>query len=683
MGDRVDARFQVDELLGAGGAGVTYRCTELSTGIAVALKVLHHDRRRGVLANRLAIEGELLELFEHAHIVPFHGLNLVADGPVWLATRYMGGGSLDAWLRRHGALRPAGAVEAGRQLALALDYVHAAGVVHRDLKPGNVLLETADEVSPRIRLADFGIARLFRSVRPLPGLTRTGAFIGTPEYSAPEQLRGDKGIGPAADAFALGALLHFAAGGKPLHRREEISDWESFRTRRWLPGERQRLVDIRGAAATGVERDALALLDEVIDALMHPDPRERLDLATAALRLGAAPRELTPCNPAAAAARTLLSEAEGLEATPELGFPGDARDARTSGARDAAPGADVEPLPEALLPETAGAEPEDLDAEPATEAAPVGPAAAEPAAAESLPGPAPDAGPSPQAECDPEPTAFDWPWPHRETRRERVHGAFAVAAALLLGVAAAWPSAVSRDAGYLAAAPAPSSWSSLGSAPFPRSAAQPARAPGGNAAAIAQRAVPRKVAAKSAATPAAPPASTRPVKPETRVASKPVVAPTHAPVFARVTVGATVPKREPAPLTPVESWARDASDTRSIDEVVDAEVDREEQRYFEDLRAQNERADARAARYEAEAAEQDARRRELVANLARLQETLRRHAADGEAGGGGSQGARSKESNGASAGTADGVEFDGGVPLLLELFGRTPRVDPLADAERP
>jgi len=401
--DVIADRYEVQEILGAGGAGITYRCRDARNNDVVAVKLLHSDRSTGVLAHRLAIEGEVLELLHHDHIVPFRALNLV--GPtVYLVTNWMPGGSLDSWIRKHGELSPEGVLEMGRQLALALDYVHAGGIIHRDLKPGNVLLEIADDTTPVVRLGDFGIARLFKERNPMPGLTRTGAFIGTPEYAAPEQRRGEASVGPAADSFALGALLHYSACGVGLHRREEILDWQAFRDREWDPADRPRLTEWLGSPS-----DELSLLDEVIDALMHTDPRLRLDMAGAALRLGADPAALAPHDLLTFSPPSLVTSADhdldAIDLVAAAGFdalvPGDDEDStgdRTLlGPLMPSPVADREPLLElpsmGLVTRNAS---EDWEYE-------------------------------------------DLEWPPADVQRNRRHGRLLLLLAVLLGVALAYP----------------------------------------------------------------------------------------------------------------------------------------------------------------------------------------------------------------------------------------------------
>lgn len=280
----IAGRYRVIELLGSGGAGLTYRCLDLSRHEQVAVKVLHADRRNGMLGQRLALEGEILERLDHPNIVPFRSVNVVVDGPAYLATLYMPGGTLSELVRREGALPLGSVAELGRQIAVALSYVHDRGIVHRDIKPSNLLLESVDLERLSVRLVDFGIARIVGKSLPTPDLTQTGVFVGTPEYAAPEQVRGEKGVGPGADCFALGAVLHFAATGESLLRCSSVQEWVARRECDWDPSQRPRIASEVASEARPLAR----LLDEVIDGLMHADPARRARLDEVAERLGAA-----------------------------------------------------------------------------------------------------------------------------------------------------------------------------------------------------------------------------------------------------------------------------------------------------------------------------------------------------------------------------------------------------------
>lgn len=656
--DVLSERFRVREILGAGGAGITYRCFDLHSEVDVAVKVLHDDRRHGVLANRLAIEGELLELLDHPHIVPFRGLRLVGDGPLWIATGFMPGGSLEGRLRRGGPLRADTVMRLGRQLALALDFIHAQGIVHRDLKPGNVLIEVADEDELAVRLADFGIARVFRDQRPALGgynLTRTGVFIGTPEYAAPEQIRGERGIGPAADAFALGALLHFAASQQPLLKRSEISDWEAFRKRRRDPSSRSRLVDAVAPGLVVGYRAQLEELDAIIDALLHPDAAERISMAEVALALGARPDQLANQDVLPLAPRSLVSalddpwfddSVDALVPAELLGDdcsedPAPAEDTPDPGATlpnlaalpglsqlSSLPDPSVEDQPTVLADAPVVAPSEPLSVEDVPEL-PVDP----PIALARVPRPAvdepSDAVPAPGADWEQD---IDWPTPRRK-RRNRLHAAFLALLAVGAGVALAWPGGPRAlvDDGVLARVEQPvRGWiERLRTAPPTYTPSAPWKG---------KRVIVGEVTEKPSAPdrPAAP-AGDVPERPApAEVASQAPAPAKPLPVAASVLPSSDVPVEDPAPrsvpaprvddLRPVgkpavlakrpasapagavEAWSTDPDDDREVGDVVADEAGRAHAEWLTRLAREAEDADARAARYQ-KTAEQDAARR--------------------------------------------------------------------------
>ncbi|MEU3432091.1 bifunctional serine/threonine-protein kinase/ABC transporter substrate-binding protein [Streptomyces sp. NPDC006863] len=190
--------------LGAGGMGVVY-LARTSSGSLVAVKVvrLAYARDTGFRA-RFRREVEAARRVTSPWVVPLLGADPEADSP-WLASPYVSGPSLVEAVAGHGPL-PAGSVRVlGARLAAALGAVHAAGLVHRDVKPGNVLLALDGP-----RLIDFGIARAPDDT----ALTVTGAIVGSPGFLSPEQAQGrNREIGPATDVFSLGCLLAFALTG--------------------------------------------------------------------------------------------------------------------------------------------------------------------------------------------------------------------------------------------------------------------------------------------------------------------------------------------------------------------------------------------------------------------------------------------------------------------------------------
>jgi serine/threonine-protein kinase len=208
-GDRIDGQFlgyRLEEPLGRGGMGVVYRAQDTRLGRTVALKLIAPefaaDER---FRERFSRESELAMSLEHPNVVPIHDAG-DADGRLYLVMRRVEGTDLRALLRREGALEPARALAIVRQVAQALDAAHARGLVHRDVKPSNVLLDENEHAY----LADFGLTRRFAE-----GATSVDArSLGTPAYLAPEQIEG-RSVDGRADVYSLGCLLYECLTGKP------------------------------------------------------------------------------------------------------------------------------------------------------------------------------------------------------------------------------------------------------------------------------------------------------------------------------------------------------------------------------------------------------------------------------------------------------------------------------------
>ncbi len=193
--------YRIVEPLGRGGMASVYKAYEAKLDRYVALKVLPreflHDPN---FAQRFRQEAQVIARLEHPNIIPIYAYDIEeAEGIPWMAMRLIASGSLSDLLKRERLAR-ARAVAILRGVAEALDYAHAKGIVHRDVKPQNVLLDDA----ARVYLADFGIAKILESSG---GLTASGMITGTPQYMAPEQATGLK-IGPPADVYALGIMAY-------------------------------------------------------------------------------------------------------------------------------------------------------------------------------------------------------------------------------------------------------------------------------------------------------------------------------------------------------------------------------------------------------------------------------------------------------------------------------------------
>ena len=200
--------YEIESVLGRGGMGVVYKARHLTLKRIVALKMVLAGGHAGPhqLA-RFRIEAEAVARLQHPNIVQIHEVG-VADGHAYCALEFVEGGTLAGKLA--GKPMPAGeAAKLVEMLARAMQLAHSRNVVHRDLKPANILL-TADG-TPKI--TDFGLARQMDSDS---GETQAGAVMGTPSYMAPEQASGNAhAAGPAADVYALGAILYDCLAGQP------------------------------------------------------------------------------------------------------------------------------------------------------------------------------------------------------------------------------------------------------------------------------------------------------------------------------------------------------------------------------------------------------------------------------------------------------------------------------------
>jgi hypothetical protein len=200
-GDRF-AGYRIEQRLGRGGMGVLYLALEPGLERRVALKLIAPEAAADeVFARRFAEESRIAASIEHPNVVPIYAAG-EEDGVPFIAMRYVAGADLAKRLAREGRLEPSAAVGLIAQLGNGLDAIHAAGLVHRDVKPANVLL-SGGEGAEHAYITDFGVAR---NVSTESGLTQTGRFVGTLDYVAPEQISGG-GVDARADVYALGCLL--------------------------------------------------------------------------------------------------------------------------------------------------------------------------------------------------------------------------------------------------------------------------------------------------------------------------------------------------------------------------------------------------------------------------------------------------------------------------------------------
>lgn len=196
-------RYQIEKAIGRGAMGAVYLGTDPSIGRSVALKLIdlaHEFGQQDVEEVRASIyrEAETAGRLDHPNIITIYDVG-EEDDIAYIAMEYFPGEPLDAYTRKDNMLPIAKALEISGQVADALHYAHTHGVIHRDIKPGNIMYDATNE---QVKVADFGIARIMD-----PSRTRTGVLLGSPSYMSPEQLAGDE-LDGRSDLYSLGVTLY-------------------------------------------------------------------------------------------------------------------------------------------------------------------------------------------------------------------------------------------------------------------------------------------------------------------------------------------------------------------------------------------------------------------------------------------------------------------------------------------
>jgi hypothetical protein len=263
MGDRLVIGGQlgdylIDSVVGRGGMSVVYRAKHSRLGMLVALKVLAPELSADdSFRERFLREAQMAASMDHPNVIPIHDMGLHEDS-LYIILRYVPGGDLKTLLSASGPLSLTRALALLTPVAAALDAAHVRGLIHRDVKPANILIQRADGVADEhVYLTDFGIAK---SVSDDIGLTKSGVSVGTLGYMAPEQIEG-KSVSAQTDVYALAATLYECLTGRVPFRRE-LSE-----------GVRPTADDLESVSA--LRADLPPTLDAVLRKALARDPDER------------------------------------------------------------------------------------------------------------------------------------------------------------------------------------------------------------------------------------------------------------------------------------------------------------------------------------------------------------------------------------------------------------------------
>jgi serine/threonine-protein kinase len=213
------ASYRIERVIGRGGMAVVYRAKDLRLDRTVALKLIAPERARDdTFRRRFTHESRVAAAIDHPHIVPIYEAG-ETNGVLYIAMRYVSGQDLRAMLDREGPLPVATALRIAAQVASALDAAHEHDLVHRDVKPGNILVAagTDSDHPEHVYLTDFGLTK---RAQALTGFTTDGEFVGTVDYMAPEQIAG-RPVDGRCDLYSLACLVYECLAGRPLFQRDE------------------------------------------------------------------------------------------------------------------------------------------------------------------------------------------------------------------------------------------------------------------------------------------------------------------------------------------------------------------------------------------------------------------------------------------------------------------------------
>ncbi|MEK6300521.1 MAG: SUMF1/EgtB/PvdO family nonheme iron enzyme [Acidobacteriota bacterium] len=212
IGTTIDDKYRIESKLGEGGMGTVYLAARLMIGDTVAIKVLHVERVSDSQAvERFRREAQAAARLKHPNAVNIYDFGVSNSGLVYLVMELVEGESLRSLIKQQGPLTPTAASEILRQICAALDEAHRQHIVHRDLKPDNIIVTTVSG-GLRVKVLDFGIAKMRDLATAADNLTQTGTVMGTPHYMSPEQCLGEE-LDGRSDIYSTGIMLYEMLAG--------------------------------------------------------------------------------------------------------------------------------------------------------------------------------------------------------------------------------------------------------------------------------------------------------------------------------------------------------------------------------------------------------------------------------------------------------------------------------------
>jgi len=208
----LQGRYEFITVIGAGGAGVIYKAKQKPLGRPVAVKMIHSHLVNVTALKRFLQEAKTISTMHHPNIISVHDFGVSEDNQPYMVMDYVEGTTLSDYIKKEGALEPEFAVNLAMQICDGLSHAHSHNVLHRDLKPNNVMLVPLAAGEHHLRVLDFGLAKLFAEDEQADHLTKTGETVGTPAYMAPEQVMGKK-LSPRSDIYSLGCLMYHCLTG--------------------------------------------------------------------------------------------------------------------------------------------------------------------------------------------------------------------------------------------------------------------------------------------------------------------------------------------------------------------------------------------------------------------------------------------------------------------------------------